>query len=475
MVVGPLAEGSPRHAPDVMTVAIAGVAPLAAVLLFSLPVPSRLGSAVFVLMTTALVVALLSVQMRLRRARARSDASDRWAETLFERSGVSLWREDWTAARDEIERLMRSGVHDVGAYYEERPEEKRALRRRIVIKDVNQFAVAMMQAQDKSSFVGSLDRILPDTDGTFVEWLIAFANGDPLYRSETHIVRPDGTALDCFFTAALPRSREDFADIVVSALDITAYKAAQERLAAAELSLARAQRISALGALTATLAHEVNSPLAAIMANADAARRWLDRPTPELAEATAALDAVTSAADRASAVVRRNRTFLSNSSPELVPSDVAELAREATLLVEHELRSLRTAVHFDAATNLPPVMADPLQLQQVIVNLVLNGAQAMRNREDVRDLTLTVRGSEEEVVVRVTDVGCGVADADRPSIFLPFFSTRPGGLGMGLAICQMCVEGLGGTIRIEEGADEVGTTFVVRLPTARDQLAGGVA
>jgi C4-dicarboxylate-specific signal transduction histidine kinase len=392
-----------------------------------------------------------------------------WNSALFEKASVGLWREDWTAARDEVERLVRDGVTDVQAYYAERPDELRALRRRVVIKDVNPFALERMGGKRKEDLVGPLDRILPDTENTFVQWLVAFARGDAVYRSETHLTRPDGGSSDTLFTASIPQDREGFSDIVVADFDITSYKVAQARLAAMERDLIRASRVTTMGALTATIAHEVNSPLAAIISHAEASLRWLGRPEPDLNEARSALEHVVSDATRARDVVVRTRRYLSNGSEGSTTHDLGRLALDAVELVERELRELQVSLHFDADEALPLIRGDPVQLQQVLVNLLLNGAQAMQGRPSPRDLFVTVRGEGEFVRVDVRDTGAGLPPGSAARIFEPFYSTRQGGIGMGLAICRTVVEAHGGKIWTTEAPN--GASFHFTVPTATGAAA----
>lgn len=409
------------------------------------------------------LIAAAGYALRRHRRRSRSEAA--WRDALFERSGISLWREDWTPVGKAIMALKKGGVHDIQAYFAAHPEEARALRRQVMIKDVNAFTVEMMGARSKADFIGSLDRILPDSDQTFDQWLIAFGRGDAFYRSETHIVRPDGAHLDCLFTAALPSSLEGFRDILVTALDITDYKALQASLVSAQTEAARASRITTVGALTASIAHEVNTPVASILANVQAALRWLRRAEPNLPEAEQALDRAVADAARTSQVIGRTRDFLSASPPSPQPVDLAETARIAAILIDRELRLHDTSIHLDAESGLPRVMADPIQMQQVLVNLMLNAVQAMREQPAPRDVTVTVRSDATAVTVSVADGGPGVPPAVRPRLFEPFASSKADGMGMGLAICRTSVEAAGGRIWLDEG-QAPGATFHVSLPVA---------
>ena len=407
----------------------------------------------------ALGLALAASLLRRRR----EDGEAAWREALFERPGISLWREDWTAVGEAILKLKREGVHDIEAHFAARPDEARALRRRVIVNDVNAFTVQTMGARSKADLVGTLDRILPDSDQTFDQWLIAFGRGDAFYRSETHIVRPDGSHLDCLFTAALPTSLDGFRDILVAALDVTEYKALQARLVAAQTEAARASRISTVGALTASITHEINTPLASILANVQASLRWMRRDAPNYPEAERAIERAVADASRTQEVVARTRDFLSASPPDIQPLDIAETARIATVLIDRELRLHDAAVHLDAATDLPKVMADSIQMQQVLVNLMINGVQAMKSQRAPRDVRVFVRAVDDVVRISVSDCGPGVEAAVRPRLFEPFSSSRSDGMGMGLAICRTSVEAVGGRIWLDETA-ATGATFHVSLP-----------
>jgi C4-dicarboxylate-specific signal transduction histidine kinase len=411
------------------------------------------------------LLAALFATLHVARLRRALRASEARFSAIFERAGISMWREDWSMAAEAVASLRRAGVSDIESHFAARPAELRALCGRVLIKDVNAFTLEETGARNKVAFVGPLDRLLPPTDQTFVQWLVALGRGDRFFRSEAHIVRADGQQSDVLFTAMLPRDRAEFSDILVTSLDITAYKQAQARLAAAESDLARAARSITVGAVSASIAHEVNTPLAAVAANAQAALRWLRRPEPELAEVTAALEDVVSEARRARDVVARTRSLFGTASLALAPVDLVGAAREATLLAERELRANGATVLITADPDLPPVTGDLVQIEQVLVNLLVNAAQAMAGSRGRRDVAITVRGEPGAVRVTVSDAGPGVPPEQRARIFEPFHSTKPGGMGMGLAICRSCIDAHGGDLWLDE-APGGGAAFHVRLPTA---------
>lgn len=398
--------------------------------------------------------------MRLKRDLLRSRQQ---FQAIFERAGVSMWREDWTAAGEAVMALRRAGVSDLESHFAKRPDELRALKARVIIRDVNAFTLEETGAPGKDAYVGPLDRLLPETDQTFVQWLVAFSRGDRFFRSEAHVKTEAGVEIDTLFTAMLPQDLAGFSDIVVTSIDITAYKKAQARLTSAQAEVAKTSRISTANAFSASIAHEVNSPLAAILANAQAAQRLLRLAKPDMEEAAAALRDVVSQATRARDVVLRITSYFSKSSEPFAPVDVVQAARNANLLVEAELRSLGAVVHLAAADDLPLAMADLVQIQQVFVNLMLNAAQAMAGRPGRRDITVTLRVERTLIAVDVTDTGPGVAPDRRAQIFEPFHSTKRSGMGMGLAICRNCLDAHGGDIWVDEAAGG-GAAFHFTLP-----------
>jgi signal transduction histidine kinase len=410
------------------------------------------------------VMAAVTYTMGLRRALARSNAR---YDAIFERAGISMWLEDWSAAAREVSSLLKSGVHDMESHFATRPDELRALCAKVMIKDVNAFTVQETGAPGKEAFIGSLDHLIPPTDQTFVQWLVAFARGDRFFRSEAHITTPDGSEVDALFTAALPSDLDGFENILVTSLDITGYKSEQAKLLAADAAIARASRISTVGALSASIAHEVNSPLAAVLANAQAALRWLQRGTPDIDEATEAVSAIVSDATGAKDIVARTRAFLTNAPIAMAPFDVVAAAREANLLVERELRNCGAVVNLQAELELPAVKGDVIQIQQVFTNLLLNAAQAMAGQAGAKVITLSFKADGQSIQVEIADTGPGIDRKQLERVFDPFYTTRPDGIGMGLAICRNCIDAQAGNIWATSGPNH-GATIHFTLPMHDD-------
>jgi signal transduction histidine kinase len=429
----------------------------------SLTLPGGLGALLAVAAALGAVGAV-AYAIALGRSRLESDAR---YEAVFERAGISMWREDWSAAAQKVSSLRKRGITDIEAYFAGRPEELRALCAKVMIRDVNAFTVEEAGAVGKAAFIGPLNQLIPHTDQTFVQWLVAFARGDRFYRSEAHITMPDGSVLDTLFAAALPGDLDGFSDIIVTSLDITGYKSEQAKLHTADAEIARASRISTVGALSASIAHEVNSPLAAVLANAQAALRWLKRPIPNVVDAAEAVSAVVEEATRAKNVVARTRAFVGNTAGATAPLDIVSAAREAILLVEQELRRLGAGVHLQAEPSLPSVSGDVIQIQQVFTNLLLNAAQAMAAQTAAKEIKVSLQRDGERIRVDIADTGPGIDAQHLERVFDPFYTTRPDGMGMGLAICRNCIDAQGGTIWATRSADG-GAAMHFMLPTHDD-------
>jgi PAS domain S-box-containing protein len=244
---------------------------------------------------------------------------------------------------------------------------------------------------------------------------------------------------------------------------------AEQALRKAQAELARVTRVTTLGEMTASIAHEVNQPLAAVVANAEACLRWLDRETPNLDGARRSVEWVIDDGNRASEVIRRVRALAKKTDIEKVPLDVNEVVREVIVLVRGELISCQVSLRTEFARTLPMILGDRVQLQQVIINLVRNGVEAMQSVTD-RPRELVIRSSQDEteqVLVSVTDCGVGISSENADRLFSAFFTTKASGMGMGLSICRSIMEALGGrlwaTANIPHGA-----TFHLTLPLNAD-------
>ena len=248
--------------------------------------------------------------------------------------------------------------------------------------------------------------------------------------------------------------------------DITERVEAEQQLHVSQVQLAHAARVSMLGELAASVAHEVNQPLTAILANAKAGRRWLSRPQPDIDEAMAALDGIVQASERAGEVIRRIRALARRSEPEHVRIDLNVLVQETLDLLQRELERNPVELRVELATGLPEVVGDRVELQQVVINLIMNALQAMAATGVTARLELRTQLDGGVVRLSVRDSGPGIADSDSARLFEPFFSTKADGMGLGLSICRSIITKHGGNIGARSTAP--GSTFSFELPALQE-------
>ncbi len=260
----------------------------------------------------------------------------------------------------------------------------------------------------------------------------------------------------------------DLLEYVGTSIDVTERKRAdeeRERLRQAQVELAHVNRVTTMGELTASLAHEVNQPIAAAVTNANTCLRWLTRDHPDLEEARAAALRIMKDGTRAAEIISRIRLLFKKGTSQREVVDVNEIIREMMVLLRGEATRHNILVGTDLAADLPQVMADRVQLQQVLMNLMINGIEAMKDADGTRELAISSqRMQNEEVVVSVTDSGVGLPPQQKEQIFNAFFTTKPHGTGMGLHISRSIIESHGGRLWATDNAPR-GASFCFSLPT----------
>ena len=252
---------------------------------------------------------------------------------------------------------------------------------------------------------------------------------------------------------------------VGSSTDITERKRAEESLRQAQADLARVNRVTTLGELTASLAHEVNQPIAAAVTNANACLRWLTRDLPDVEEARAAAMRIVNDGTRAAEIIKRIRLLFKKGTLERELVDVNEVIREMTVLLRSEAMRYSILVRTELSADTPRVMADRVQLQQVLMNLMLNGIDAMKDAHGTRELAIKSQRAETgQVLVSVIDTGVGLPAQQSDKLFEAFFTTKPHGTGMGLSISRTIVESHGGRLWAATNSPR-GASFCFTLPT----------
>lgn len=310
-------------------------------------------------------------------------------------------------------------------------------------------------------------RVHPEDHALFQE-TVAFAHREGTDLAFEHRLRmPDGSVKHLRIVARALRHGEGAVEYVGAVQDVTERRRADDALDRVRSELAHVARIAALGELTASIAHEVNQPLAGIVTNAGTSLRMLAGRPPDVEGAMEAARRTIRDANRAAEVIARLRTLFGRRDGAREPVDLNDAAREVIALSWGELQRAGVLVRAQLADGLPPVSGDRVQLQQVVLNLLLNAAESMREVDGrPRRLTLaTAVDGDGRVRLSVRDAGVGVDGGSTDRLFDPFFSTRPGGMGMGLAISRSIVERHDGRLWATPN-DGPGATFAFSLPTA---------
>jgi len=308
----------------------------------------------------------------------------------------------------------------------------------------------LVHPEDRARWQEAIDRAIAEKSGYEVEFRILLPGG-----TVKHIHTVGHPVLD---------ASGDLAQFVGSSTDITQRKLAEEALRQAQADLAHVSRVTTMGELTASLAHEVNQPIAAAVTDANTCLRWLARDRPDVEEAREAASRVVKDATRAAEIISRIRLLFKKGVPQRELFDVNEVIREMIVLLRSEATRYSISVRTDLAPDLPRVMGDRVQLQQVLMNLLLNGMDAMRDVDTTRELIINSQPAKnEQVMISVSDTGVGLPPQQADQIFNAFFTTKAHGTGMGLRISRSIVESYGGRLWAADNSPR-GATFHLTLP-----------
>jgi len=305
--------------------------------------------------------------------------------------------------------------------------------------------------EDRSKWHATLDRAIAEKSN---------------YEVGFRIVLPDGSVRH-IHTVGHPvlKASGDLEQFVGSSTDITQRKLGEEALRQAQVDLAHVSRMTTMGELTASLAHEVNQPIAAAVTDAKTCLRWLTRDQPDLEEAREAASRMVRDVTRAADIISRVRLLFKKVGPQRELVVVNEVVQEMIVLLRGEATRYAISIRTELASDLPPVMGDRVQLQQVLMNLLVNSMDAMKDLDTMRELIINSQPARnEQVMVSVSDTGVGLPPQQAEHIFNAFFTTKPYGTGMGLRISRSIIESHGGRLWAANNSPR-GASFYFTLPT----------
>jgi two-component system sensor kinase FixL len=410
------------------------------------------------------VTSLLIV--RAKSMYATLHASECRYKSIFNSLAVAVWEHDLRPVQAAIDSVRATGVTDLRQYVREHPEFVSETRCRVPVIDVNDTAVRLLKFGTKDEFFSQLSEFLPVTDNSFAECIFAIDEKRSSFQAETRVVARDGEVIDVIVAMGFG-SHSALDRVACSALDVTDAKRMGVIIDQTRAKLERAQRAGALGQLSAAIAHEVNQPLSAIRACASAARRWLRRDVPDIAEADAALEMVVEAIQQADDVIRGVRALTGKGAPDMQRVEVDDLIKDCATIMQREVDDHEARLVLDLGAPGSTFDVDRILIQQVLVNLIMNAVQAMdESHGPAKQVLVKSRLDGKSVLITVADHGPGWQPRYLEMAFEAFQTTKPEGMGLGLSICRAAVETHGGEIRLlnNEGS---GARVQLRLPVSR--------
>jgi two-component system sensor kinase FixL len=377
------------------------------------------------------------------------EASQDRYRNLISSLPLPVWQVDARGAGRMFERLRAAGVTDIGAYADEHPEIVDHACDVVIVADVNKGAIELFGGSDRAEFTGPIAYLFAGTPGSARRIMIAHFQGIRNYIEELKVRTLDGSLRDVLLLVTFPVPGERLDTTIIIMVDNTNRLEAETKLRELEAEFTRAARLSTLGELTASIAHEVKQPLSAILTNAQTAMRYLSNDAPNIQKVTQLVGRVVGSAERAAAVIGRIQDMAGKRDPVRAAVNLNDVVEDCLTFLRHELDHKEITVSFAVHQALPSVLGDRVQLQQIVVNLVVNSIQAMNDHHGPRRIELsTYQPTTELVGFTIRDHGPGIAESNIEHIFDGFFTTKQGGMGIGLAVCKSIVVAHGGEITV---------------------------
>lgn len=383
---------------------------------------------------------------------------------LFQRMPIALWRVDSKGITGILNEARAVGVTDFVRHLEGHPDLFEFALDSVRIAEVNDKTVQLFGGQSKVDFIGSVRSswaARPDTARRVID---ARFRGLEQFVEETKIRGIDGRVVDVLVTLAFPPPDEVDGDCLVGIVDISDRLKAETQLRELQDEFARAARISMLSELTASIAHELRQPLAAITTHGDATMRWLATTPPAVDRAVKGLESMMKATDRASAIIQRIHRMAINEAVQSTSVDINAAIADTAMFVKHDLQSRQVELVLNLEDGLPTLFGDEVQLQQVMHNLIRNSAQAIADGQcPLRCITVSTARRGDHIEIVVEDTGPGIPPEQIDKLFTAFETTKAGGMGIGLTLCRSIVTSHGGTIEPDASFSD-GARFRITLP-----------
>lgn len=386
-------------------------------------------------------------------------------EHLFEHMPMAMWEIDASSAWKAFCRLKANGISNLASYIDSDPRWFDQALDTVMILRGNETALELLGERRGVRYprpVRSMFRTAPDVAKRLA---IAYFEGRRTHIEDARVDTLDGRVVDVLLLATFPELPGGMDTIFFAMVEITDRIVAQAQLRQVQADLAHAARVSTLGELTTSIAHEVKQPLASIVMNGNTSLRWLANDVPNLSKVRLLIERIVESASQATDIISRIQAMAARRIPVWTDISVNDVADASLRFVHHESMARDIVIRTCLADDLPSVAGDRIQLQQVMVNLLVNAIQAIDHWAFAvaREIILTSRRTEDHVELVVEDTGPGIAPENLERLFTGFFTTKADGMGMGLSICRTILRGHGGDISAANRA-QGGALFSCRVP-----------
>jgi len=388
---------------------------------------------------------------------------------LFDVSNMTFAEMDFSAAHKMLDAIKATGVTDLRAYMAAYPDTLAQTLGAVQTTRVNEALARMMGYESVADLVANPPAQNAD-DGpeVLLRQLEMYYYGVDHIDGRTVLMGKGGRRIPVYFTVTrLPEGLH-----LSSHVDLSHQERIEDMRRAAQAELARANRVATVGAFSASIAHELNQPIASMLMDAQTGRRLIGRDNLDMEALGRVLERVERTAQRVAGIVQRTRENIVAGRRATTAIDLGRLATETRDLLDHDLKRAGVELEIVCQDTMPMIKCDPVELQQVFVNLLSNASDAMRDQPGPRRIRLEIQAADDAVNVAVTDTGPGIPEALIERLFEPFFTTKPTGIGMGLQICRSAVEAMGGQLTVTNQPGG-GARFAFDLPLGLEESPPG--
>jgi PAS domain S-box-containing protein len=399
-------------------------------------------------------------------------ASEERYRMLVENMPIAMWEVDASRMKNVFLQLMEGGVADLREYLTANEELVDYANENVVITSVNDLAAPLFGATDAEEMHGPVSYIFSEARDAAINVMVARFHGQKNHAQEMKVRTFDGRLIDVLFMVSYPHRSAVLDKTLLMMVDITDRIRLEKQLKKVEADFAHASRVSALGEMVSSIAHEIRQPLTIITTDAETSLRWLSRVEPPMEKVRKLTERIAESAERANSIIGRIKEMAVKQPPTSLDVELNDIVIQSMSLVKSELRSRSVKVISRLTPNLPTVVGDGIQFQQVVVNLLMNAVDAIdAGASKSREIVVETKGTLTSVDLVVSDSGPGIPSGFEDKIFDSFYSTKESGMGMGLAICRSIAVTHGGSI-LARNSPQGGARITLSLPAAT-QTAGG--